>query len=242
LTYQFKSATDKKQAHEKIVDQIKQAIFKNKLPPGEKLQNERELAEMFNTSRVTVRSAILTLKNSGLLYVKKGSGGGTFVQNNINETKLSELLHDIIQWKNISIEHVIDVRGIIEPNIAYFAARNRNDDDMEKIWKSISDLEQSFNRKKTFQSNDEHFHKALADAAHNPLLSVFQASLMDLLFKFIATITWQEEEKTNISVYHRKIAERIEAQDPRGARRIMVEHLVDMRQILGRYPLTDVLK
>jgi GntR family transcriptional regulator, transcriptional repressor for pyruvate dehydrogenase complex len=242
LTYQFKSATDKKQVHEKIVDQIKQAIFKNKLPPGEKLQNERELAEMFNTSRVTVRSAILTLKNSGLLYVKKGSGGGTFVQENINETKLSELLHDIIQWKNISIEHVIDVRGIIEPNIAYFAAKNRTDSDMKKIWESIADLEHSFNQKKTFQSNDEHFHKALADAAHNPLLSIFQASLIDLLFKFIASIKWREEEKTNISEYHRKIADKIEAQDPSGARRIMVEHLVDMRQILSRYPLTDVLK
>jgi len=242
LNYKFKSTSDGKQAHEKIVEQIKTAIFENKIPPGQKLQNERELAEIFNTSRVTVRSAILTLKNSGLLYVKKGSGGGTFVNDNINETNLSELLHDIIQWKNISIEHVIDVRGIIEPSIAYFAAKNRTDKDIEKIWASIADLERSFNLKKTFQSNDEHFHRALADAAHNPLLSVFQASLIDLLFKFISSIKWDDEEKASMSLYHKRIAQKVEDQDPAGARKIMVEHLFDMRQMLSRYPLKDVLK
>ncbi|WP_457551096.1 FadR/GntR family transcriptional regulator [Desulfobacula sp.] len=242
MNYKFKSASDGKQAHEKIVDQIKSAIFENKIPPGQKLQNERELAEIFNTSRVTVRSAILTLKNSGLLYVKKGAGGGTFVSNNINETKLSELLHDIIQWKNISIEHVVDVRGIIEPSIAYFAAKNRTNEDMEKIWTSIADLEKSFNKKTTFQSKDEHFHRALADAAHNPLLSVFQTSLIDLLFKFISTIKWNDEEKASMTLYHKKIAKRVETQDASSARKIMVDHLYDMRQMLIRYPLKDVLK
>ena len=242
MDYLFKPISDEKQAHEKIVAQIKKAIFEKQIPPGQRLQSERKLTEIFNTSRVTVRSAILTLKNDGLLYVKKGTGGGTFVTKDIGGTKISELLHDIIQWKNISIEHVIDVRGIIEPSIAYYAAKNRTDEDIEKIWTSIADLERSFNQKETFQSQDEHFHKALADAAHNPLLSVFQASLIDLLFKFISSIKWHDEEKDSMSLYHKKIARKVEEQDTSGARKMMVAHLVDMRQMLARYPLEDVLK
>ena len=242
MSYKFKSVFDGKLAHEKIVAQIKKAIFENKIPPGQRLQSERELAESFNTSRVTVRSAILTLRNSGLLYVKKGTGGGTFVTRDIDETKISELLHDIIQWKNISIEHVIDVRGILKHSISYYAAKNRTDEDIEKIWASIADLERSFHQKETFQSQDEHFHKALADAAHNPLLSVFQSSLIDLLFKFISSIKWHDDEKESMSLYHKKIAQKVEEQDTSGARKIMVEHLVDMRQMLGRYSLEDVLK
>lgn len=242
MPYPFKPISDEKQAHEKIVAQIKKAIFEKQIPPGQRIQSERELTKIFNTSRVTVRSAILTLKNDGLLYVKKGTGGGTFVTKDIDGTKISELLRDIIQWKNISIKHVIDVRGILEPSIAYYAAQNRTDKDIEMIWASIADLELSFNRKQTFQSQDEHFHKALANAAHNPLLSVFQASLIDLLFKFISTIKWSDKEKKSMSLYHKKIAEKVEEQDGTGARKMMTEHLVDMRKILSHYPLEGVLK
>ncbi len=117
--YRFKSVADGQQVHEKIVAQIKDAIFGKKFKPGERLPSERELADIFRTSRVTVRAAILTLKNGGLLYVRKGTGGGTFVADDIGETEISELLKNIIKWKNISIHNVIEVRNIIEPQIAY---------------------------------------------------------------------------------------------------------------------------
>ena len=238
----FKSVGESQKAHEKIVAQIKKAIFEKKIKPGERLQPERELAEIFNTSRVTVRSAILTLKNSGLVRVKKGKGGGTFVADDLGETEISGILRDIIRWKNISIRHVIEVRGIIEPQIAYLAATEPTPHEIEDIWDTISELEQSFKTRTRFQSEDENFHKALAVAAKNPLLMVFQASLIDLLFKFISSIRWSEEDKRDIIVYHKKIAEKVEQKDPKGARKAMLEHLGDMRRILSRYPMKDVLE
>lgn len=242
MTFKFKPVVDGSQAHEKIVAQIRRAIFNKEIPPGDRLPSERDLAKTFNTSRVSIRSAILTLKNTGLVYVKKGAGGGTFVTEDIGAGKISELLHDIIRWKSISIRHVIDVRDMIEPKIAYFAALNRTDADMEKIWECINSLDRSFKQKKVFQSKDELFHKALADAANNPLLSIFQAALIDLLFKFISSIKWEDREKESISSYHRKVAEKVEIGDPEGAYDMMTEHLADMREILVRYPLGDVLK
>ncbi len=238
----FRSIAEDKQAHEKIAAQIKQAIFERKILPGQRLQSERELTEIFNTSRVTVRAAILTLKNSGLLYVKKGTGGGTFVADDIGETEISGLLRDIVRWKKISIGHVIQVRGIIEPQVAYLAAKHATAEDVEEIWTTIRDLDRSFKRRATFQAQDEKFHKALAAAAKNPLLSVFQASLIDLLFKFISTIKWKEEDKENITRHHKKIAQKVEAHDPRGAREAMIEHLKDMRERFSGYPVKDVLK
>lgn len=241
MVYKFKPVVDGTQAHEKIVKQIRQAIFKKEIPPGERLPSERDLTKTFNTSRVSIRSAILTLKNSGLVTVRKGAGGGTFVTQDIGANKISESLHDIIQWKNISIQDVINVRDIIEPRIAYFAAQNRTESDVDNIWGCIDSLDRSFKQKKVFQSNDEHFHRALADAAHNPLLSVFQSSLIDLLFEFISSIKFQDSEKASISFYHKKIAEKVEEQDPEGAMDLMTEHLEDMRKILARYPLDSVL-
>ena len=236
----FTSITDGTQAHEKVVAQIKQAIFDQEYRPGERLQSERELSEIFNTSRVTIRSAILTLKNSGFLYVKKGTGGGTFVAHDMGEHEISSLLRDIIRWKNIKIGHVIQVRSIIEPQVAYLAAKNATPEDVKNILDTIRDLDISFRARATFQSQDEKFHKALADAAANPLLSVFQASLIDILFKFISTIEWKKEDKESITFFHEKIARKVEQKDPKGARKAMMEHLVDMKQRFTQYPIKEV--
>jgi len=63
-TLLFQSVADGCQAHEKVAAQLKKAIFEKKILPGERLPAERELAEIFNTSRVT-------LKNAGLINVKR---------------------------------------------------------------------------------------------------------------------------------------------------------------------------
>ena len=236
----FRAVADGTQAHERIVAQIKDAIFGGSLKPGERLPSERELADIFRTSRVTVRSAILTLRNNGIVTVRKGTGGGTFVAQDLDEGEITDLLRDIIKWKNIGIRDVLEVRGILEPHIAYLAAVDPTPAQIRQIWESIEELEESFASRSTFQSRDENFHKALADAADNPLLGVFQASLVELLFKFISRIRWSEEDKRNITFHHRKIAEQVERKAPREARRAMVEHIRDMRSLLSRYPEGEV--
>jgi DNA-binding FadR family transcriptional regulator len=151
---------------------------------------------------------------------------------------VSELLRNIIQWKDIGIHHVIEVRGMIEPQIAFLAARNATDADIENIWATIRELEHSFKVKSKFKGTDENFHKALAAAARNPLLSVFQAALINVLFKFIYDIVWQEEHKGNILLHHRRIAEKVMERHPEGAMQAMVEHLADMQRILSQCPVT----
>lgn len=234
----FKAVADGKRAHEKIASQLKDAILAKKLGPGQKLPAERELAGIFGTSRVTVRAAILTLKNAGLLDIRKGAGGGTFVTTDMSGEGVSELLRDIIQWKDIGIHHVIEVRSMIEPQIAFLAAKNATEADIENIWATIRELEHFFRVKSKFKGTDENFHKALAAAARNPLLSVFQAALVNVLFKFIYDIVWQEEHKGNILLHHRRIAEKVNERDPEGAMQAMVEHLADMQKILSQCPET----
>ncbi len=88
--------------------------------------------------------------------------------------------------------------------------------------------------KKKFKSHDENFHRTLAVAAKNPLLTIFQASLIDILFKFIYKQSWQEEHKRSIIFHHRNIAEKVAKKDPESAMQAIVEHLSDMGRILGQ--------
>lgn len=45
-----------------VIDQIQEAILQGRLKAGDKLPPERELKEMFNTSRGTLREALRVLE------------------------------------------------------------------------------------------------------------------------------------------------------------------------------------
>src|SRR4051812_50019963 len=62
-----------------ITEQIRRAILERRLQPGDRLPNQRELAERFGGSRVTVRDALRTLEAGGLLAIRVGASGGPFV-------------------------------------------------------------------------------------------------------------------------------------------------------------------
>ena len=54
-------------AYEEIVRQLQALIAEGHLKPGDRLMTERELAEQFGVSRVTVRQALSVLQAMGLI-------------------------------------------------------------------------------------------------------------------------------------------------------------------------------
>ncbi len=62
-----------------IHNEIKKAIEAGKWSVGDRIPSERELAVQFNVSRMTLRQAIQTLVEEGIL--ERFVGSGTFVAN-----------------------------------------------------------------------------------------------------------------------------------------------------------------
>ena len=63
-------------AFEVTVERLAQSIRLGVLVDGERLPPERELAETFGVSRVTLREAIKALRDAGLVESRRGRGGG----------------------------------------------------------------------------------------------------------------------------------------------------------------------
>ena len=63
-----------KRLYHSVADQIKKLINDGAFPPGSRLPGERELAERFDVSRVTIREAEIALQALGYLNIKTGSG------------------------------------------------------------------------------------------------------------------------------------------------------------------------
>jgi GntR family transcriptional regulator len=66
-------------AHVQIADRLAEAIAGGDFAPGERLPPERELAQGFGVSRMTLRQALDTLARRDLLVRTRGRRGGTFV-------------------------------------------------------------------------------------------------------------------------------------------------------------------
>ncbi|MEV1065411.1 GntR family transcriptional regulator [Streptomyces sp. NPDC050263] len=60
--------------YRRIADDLRAAITRGKLAPGEKLKSENELKDHYGTTRVTVRKALSLLKADGLLISEQGRG------------------------------------------------------------------------------------------------------------------------------------------------------------------------
>src|SRR4051812_4317563 len=66
-------------AHAQIETALEAAIDAGRLSPGDRLPAERELAERYGVSRMTLRQALGALERRGRLLRNKGRYGGTFV-------------------------------------------------------------------------------------------------------------------------------------------------------------------
>jgi GntR family transcriptional regulator len=66
-------------AHAQIELALETAIERGRLSPGDRLPAERQLAERYGVSRMTLRQALGALEQRGRLVRSKGRYGGTFV-------------------------------------------------------------------------------------------------------------------------------------------------------------------
>lgn len=77
--------------HHQLTEIIRKELMNgNFVDSNGKLPTEYELAEQFQVSRVTVRTALNTLLNEGLLDRKRGSG--TFLKSNLSENWIGQLM------------------------------------------------------------------------------------------------------------------------------------------------------
>ncbi|HEV7204950.1 MAG TPA: GntR family transcriptional regulator [Jatrophihabitans sp.] len=107
-------------AFEVTVERLAQSIRLGVLTDGEQLPPERELAEKFGVSRVTLREAIKALRDAGLVESRRGRGGGTFVVS--PRPQRPRRTDQIRPSLGHALDDALDLRRVVEPGAAALAA------------------------------------------------------------------------------------------------------------------------
>lgn len=155
-----------------VVNQIQDAILDGKIKTGDILPSERELKEMFNTSRGTLREALRVLEARGLIEIRLGVHGGAKVKD-VTTVQAAETLALLIKSQKVSLDHLSEFREGMEGNVASLAARRATEIDIRGLEKYLEEArgyieEESIDRD-AFIEVDKNFHMKLAEISHNPV-------------------------------------------------------------------------
>ncbi|HEY8828906.1 MAG TPA: GntR family transcriptional regulator [Jatrophihabitantaceae bacterium] len=107
-------------AFEVTVERLAQSIRLGVVVDGEQLPPERELAETFGVSRVTLREAIKALRDVGLVESRRGRGGGTFIVS--PKVQRPRPPDQISRSLGHSLDDALALRRVVEPGAAALAA------------------------------------------------------------------------------------------------------------------------
>ena len=107
-------------ASEEIALQVEAAIMDGRLAPGGRLPSEREMQVQFGTGRGVIREAIKTLKQKGLLEVRKGTKGGAYVRE-LDVANVSESLALFLKQHPVEPEKLIEFRESTDRTITTLA-------------------------------------------------------------------------------------------------------------------------
>lgn len=109
---------------EETVDRLVGAITLGVIPFGGQLPVERDLSQKLGVSRTTLRQAIRTLEERGVVEVRLGRGGGTFVRHRSTLPPAEEARARVVAMGD-DLDDTLDYRQVLEPAAAELAARRR---------------------------------------------------------------------------------------------------------------------
>src|SRR6516162_8279596 len=106
----------------RIVDQVRAALFRGELKPGDMLGSETDLAKKFGVSRVPVRDAFKTLQALGIVEVKMGANGGARIAGG-DPNRFADALAVQLKLVGISVEEMFDAQIAVEVMATELAAK-----------------------------------------------------------------------------------------------------------------------
>lgn len=208
----------RKKLSSEVADGIVEMIRSGNIGPQGQIPTENELVEAFNVSRTSVREAIRSLVALRVLETRPGVG--TFVTGAVP----GPLRYFSGEPNPIPVlQELLEVRRILEPEIAYLAASRRTLEDLQELERCVVTLE-NHQTSGDRPPEDLGFHMALAQSTQN-------SSLMDVSSLIVQFYVHDPFLPDNTDLkFHRAIFEAVRDGDAEGARREMHGHLDMLRE------------
>lgn len=224
-----------KRVYHDVTEQIQKLLKSNQLQVGDRLPPERQLAELFRVSRNSVREAIKSLEQHGILISRPGAG--TFIAANLND--LSTELHKVMLQERHRLADIFELRLILEPQIAQLASERITPAGVQKLLELIDGQERSDTALDARQF-DLAFHQHIAASTGNQAIMRLMEHLNDLLAESRDEALQSVSRRAESLSGHKRIVAALARQDGEASSREMATHLLHIQNYLFEPEINEV--
>ena len=186
-----------------VVSRLGDAIELGLLADGEQLPGESELAGQLGVSTVTLREALMALRQQGLVTTRRGRGGGSFVS--LPEVPGEERLRVRLRgWSTEELRDLGDHWAALSGTAARLAAERTEPEDLVQLRRTAEELthaEDAAARGRVYGR----FHVELAAAAQSARLTREQVALQTEVGALLCLVLGSDEYREEAADRHRSV-------------------------------------
>ena len=225
---------------ERVADRVAQELLRliasGDLAPGERLPGERQLAEMMNVSRVSIRAALQQLKTQGFITAVQGGGTRVIAASNDRDSALAEL----VRVNHDNLHDLAELRSSIEVWAARRAAKQGTPEQVAEMVR-ICDLMRDPERPARHKAEDDlNFHMSVAKASGSAVYMHLMSVLGEILENMFSYHRYRLHPGLDydrlLMEQHCAVCNAICASDGEAAARAMREHLDTVLSTYSREP------
>jgi GntR family transcriptional repressor for pyruvate dehydrogenase complex len=221
--------------YEEVAKQLERLILE-KLKAGDKLPSERELAEMLQVSRGSIRDAIRGLELMGLVEPRQGAG--TIVRERTAESPVNPFATALERRREL-VSELLDFRKMLEPPLASRAATHASPEEIAEMDEILQRQEVKLSQGEIAPDEDAEFHYSIALASGNSVVLKVIDILMDLLRDTRERSLQVPGRQQKSLAGHRRILGAIRRRDAEAAKSAMRRHIEDVEEIVLDESLTN---
>ena len=211
----------------KIAAQLTELIEIQNLQPGDKLPPERQLADLLEVSRPSLREALHILQAQGLVAIRHGQG--TFVQ----EPLVAQELRASMMASTHDLNELFDAREVLEVPASNWAARKATKEDIRVLRATLNQIDTICAKEPIdydqLQMLDAKFHLTIVGIAGNRFINQTLNVLQDVMKMSMDTTLRLPGRKEISKKEHNEILQAIEDGNGALASKITHQHISGAR-------------
>jgi DNA-binding FadR family transcriptional regulator len=213
--------TENRTRGDRTVDELLRLIRERGYSVGDKLPNEYELSTRLGVGRNTIREALRALASRNILDIRQGAGTFISQKKGVADDPLG---FSLMEDRRKLVEDLLQIRCIIEPQIAALAAQNGTPRDIAILGGLCDEVEALIRQRRDFMQKDIDFHTQLAACSRNMVMFNLVPVICEGIAVFASTVAEPEFDQTVKS--HQEIFEAVRERRAADAQQAMVFHLL----------------
>ena len=217
---------------EQIAEALLARIIADGMKPGDVLGTEADLVAEHDVSRPTLRESLRMLEAQGVVSLRPGPGGGVTVGKPSVES-LAHALSVFLYLQGVPFQTVLKAREVIEPALAFEAAKGGTDAEFDEMQASIERM-RGFLSEAGFIAENRSFHRIIARASRNAVLESFWEAISLLAAGEQQPISYTSRNRVHVLKAHEEILVALRDRDPATAAARMAAHVGELEHLVQR--------